>query len=47
MRPSAFWRPSACARPERTEVRVVESTGDTYSLLSHAPVLELRADTVS
>lgn len=46
LRPSAFWRPSPCLRTGQTDISVVDADASAYPLLRHAPVLELRADTV-
>ena len=46
LRSSTFWPATACLRPERADVQVVEAGGDSEGLLRHSPVIELRADTV-
>jgi hypothetical protein len=46
LRPSEFWKPTACLRPGAHAVSVVEATDPRHHFLRHAPVLELRADTV-
>lgn len=46
LRPSAFWQPSSCVTLATAGVAVVAPDAPSYTLLRHAPVLELRADTV-
>lgn len=46
LRRSAFWAPSSCLRLGDPAVAIVEHGAKTYSLLEHAPVLEMRADTI-
>jgi hypothetical protein len=46
LRPSAYWQPSPCVRLGPARVTVVDAGGAGYDVLRHAPVLELRADTV-
>lgn len=46
LRPSSFWSPAPCVQPGRTDVTVVDTGSPRHVLLGHAPVLELRADTV-
>ncbi len=45
-RPSEFWTPATCLRIDAPAVSVVEAADPRHQLLRHAPVLELRADTV-
>jgi hypothetical protein len=46
VRPSAFWPAVSCVRPDRVDVSVVEPGVPGSDVLNHAPVLELRADTI-
>lgn len=46
LRRSGFWNPSDCLRPDVPEVSVIDAAHPRHPLLRHAPVLELRADTV-
>jgi len=46
IRPSAFWTPAACMTPDRVSVSFLEAGASTAQIYRHAPVLELRADTV-
>jgi hypothetical protein len=46
LRPSDYWTPSVCMTPERVTVAFPEAKSPTERLYRHAPVLEVRADTV-
>jgi hypothetical protein len=46
LRPSAFWKPAPCLRTGTAAVSVVEANQPRQVFLRHAPVIELRADTV-
>jgi len=46
LRPSAYWPPSPCLRVARAAVTAVGAGHADHPLLRHAPILELRADTV-
>jgi hypothetical protein len=46
LRPSEFWKVSPCVRADDPSVSVAEAADPRHLLLGHAPVLEIRADTV-
>jgi hypothetical protein len=46
LRPSAFWKPARCLLAEHVTATAVEPGTAQHDLYRHAPVLELRADTV-
>ena len=46
LRPSPFWTPSECMAPEHVSVSFPDAEAPTDHLYRHAPILELRADTV-
>jgi hypothetical protein len=46
LQPSDLWAPVACIAPGRLEVAVHSAGSQDHPMLSRAPVLELRADTI-
>jgi len=46
LRPSEFWAPAGCVTLQRVEVKAVDALAPAFAMYRHAPVLELRADTI-
>ena len=46
LRPSEFWAPAPCLSAQRLDTAVIEAGAAHHDLYRHAPVLELRADTI-
>ncbi len=46
LRPSDLWAPAPCLSAQRLDTAVIEAGAAHHDLYRHAPVLELRADTI-